>query len=498
MKVKDFADKIKQKETVFIKEFKSDGYSVFVHNDKIVPLLKNEYSASDIEKLDKQTLSARKIVIVKKAWGSFIQAASFQSEEMGSITNYDAIWIRDTLWGYLALKTSAENQEAAKTILITMLDYISKQRFRMRTIIKEPSILNLPDGKMRAVHIRFNCNSPEFDDVYENGKAQNWNHKQNDALGLLLDLTLSAYKDGSLTLKELRQNNRFESLIELIAYLAQIKFYEMADSGAWEEEERVNTSSIGLVVSALENLSNLLAKNPQFSKVFDGIVSSLQLKKILNTQNINNLIVKGYEKIKKQISIGGESPSYDKTDSRYRTADAALLNLIYPANLTRLSIVEKYKILEIVSSLAGDYGIKRYKNDNYQSANFWFNNIKTDAAQESMDIRKKSYIKGSEAQWFFDSWFSKCFLILYLESKQDKDLKAAFKYTNRALSQITGNNALGADAKIIKSFALPESYNTVIYKGKTYYAPSPITPLNWAKASMTLMFEEYRKANLYS
>jgi hypothetical protein len=112
-----------------------------------------------------------------------------------------------------------------------------------------------------------------------------------------------------------------------------------------------------------------------------------------------------------------------------------------------------------------------------------------------MDMRKKTFIKGSEAQWFFDTWFSLCSIIMYRQTKDDALLAQAYKYTNRALAQITGDNAIGANGKKIASFSLPESYNTLIYDNKKWAAPSPITPLNWAKASMTLMFKEWKTLN---
>lgn len=38
--------------------------------------------------------------------------------------------------------------------------------------------------------------------------------------------------------------------------------------------------------------------------------------------------------------------------------------------------------------------------------------------------------------------------------------------------------------------ALPESYNYIHKSGTLHEAPSPIIPLNWSKASMTLMLKE--------
>ena len=71
------------------------------------------------------------------------------------------------------------------------------------------------------------------------------------------------------------------------------------------------------------------------------------------------------------------------------------------------------------------------------------------------------------------------------------------EFFNRALGQITGgtkrNPQLGADGNPVPPFSLPESYNTIIKANSQYFAPSPIVPLNWAKASLWLALEELSK-----
>ncbi|EOA6878118.1 hypothetical protein ACH8J2_002385, partial [Escherichia coli] len=126
-------------------------------------------------------------------------------------------------------------------------------------------------------------------------------------------------------------------------------------------------------------MSNLLSKK---DSVF---VSDLlreakvnELDETLSTTRLNHLIDKGYERITLQLDLGGESPGYLEKDKHYREADAALLNVIYPTNLSKINTRRKEQVLKIVKKLAGPYGIKRYEKDNYQSANFWFNDIKTD------------------------------------------------------------------------------------------------------------------------
>jgi hypothetical protein len=316
-----------------------------------------------------------------------------------------------------------------------------------------------------------------------------------------LDAALDAVNDGALTMDDLKKNGRMAALARLVAYLDAVKFYEMEDSGAWEEIPRLNTSSVGLVVSALENLDRTTKSDGkrarQFTSAFKRESSKLGLSTRTSSANIARMIDRGYELIGKQLELGGESPGYDRSDARFRTADAALLNLIYPAKLSRLSPEQKYKIMNIVHDLAGDFGIRRYFNDDYQSANFWFKDIRTDVKEESYADRRHNYIPGTEAQWFFDSWYAKAWLMLYRDSRDKSDLANAYKYTNRALGQFSGRAgknggpSLGADGMPVPEFALPESYNFIASGGELWAVPSPIIPLNWSKASMTLMLKEY-------
>ncbi len=90
----------------------------------------------------------------------------------------------------------------------------------------------------------------------------------------------------------------------------------------------INTSSVALVTSGLERLSNLLSKK---DSVF---VSDLlreakvnELDETLSTTRLNHLIDKGYERITLQLDLGGESPGYLEKDKHYREADAALTTL---------------------------------------------------------------------------------------------------------------------------------------------------------------------------
>ena len=413
-----------------------------------------------------------------------VQAADRMEGKDQDPTHYDAVWVRDSLWVYLGLSVSEDPIEraTAKKMLLALSDYFSSsdQWKRMNAVIRNPKIIHEKNGKMKVVHIRFDRNSPTFQDVRERGVAQVWNHKQNDALGLFLDLFCRAILDHTISSAELTPA-RLKTMSLLPKYFQAIQFYQMEDAGSWEELERVNTSSIALVVSSLERL--------------DEVQKTMPLQ--VDLPQIKTLIAKGYERIRKQIQMGGESPDYPKNDPHYRTGDAALLNLIYPAQLAGLTKDDYINVLKAIDPLVGEMGIKRYIGDSYQSGNFWKNKGTTDdsSSAECFSNRGKKFIEGSEAQWFFDSWYSLAMGCLYKKFNDPQFQTKQIQFLNRALKQIThgtkSDPVLGADGVPVLSHALPESYNTLVdlKTGVRTFAPSPITPLNWAKASMRLALD---------
>lgn len=499
-------------------KIQSEGsaYTVVVANEKVRGLMKAKYAADDLKKIDDLLV---KSVAIKINERGFVQAADRELKEASDPTNYNAVWLRDSLWAYLGLNAREENKEDAKRVLRGMLDYVSaeKQLRRFEAIIGTPALVTSPNGSMEVVHIRFDAKSADFQDVKVNGEPQQWNHKQNDALGLLLDLVVRAIQRGEIETSDLSESN-WMALAYMPAYFSRIKFYQMEDAGSWEELERTNTSSISLVVSGLEKLSEALyppkkskvAVKSEFAakllKVAKGIkaVKGQKLATYLTKASLKSSVDLGYKRIFKQLDAGGESPIYKKGDPKLREADAALLNLIYPAQLSRLKLAQKKNILRILTPLIGRVGVKRYLNDSYQAGNFWFLDLTqasgvTDertadtSSREGFETRNSRFIPATEAQWFFDSWISKCYGLFYKESKLEADRAEQIRFFNRALGQITAGSSkkvMGADGAYVPELSFPESYNTVALHHSQFFVPSPITPLNWAKASYLLARQE--------
>lgn len=453
----------------------AETYTLRVHSPKLNSFILANYTKEDLQRVRNELGSSLDFSLDARGLAKASDRMEGAAEDP---THYDAVWVRDSLWVYLGLRSSPAEATKAKQLLLSLADYFSSpaQIGRFKAVIANPGILNGPGGAMNAVHIRFDRRSPDFRDVQENGRAQTWNHKQNDALGLFLDLFCRSVLEGEIRSRELTPQIR--EMVKLFpAYFNAVRFESMADAGSWEEIERVNSSSIGLVTSGLERL--ILARR-FFPDIHVGEVLAM--------------IDRGYSVLRKQLSLGGESPDYGVADPRHRTGDAALLNLIFPARLARLKKSDYDRILLAVKPLIAEVGIKRYLGDSYQSGNFWFHTAKTDdtSSEASFSERGTKFVPESEAQWFFDSWYSVATRILGKRYGDQKLEEESIKFLNRALAQVTGGSAsaplLGADGKPVPSVALPESYNTVFSakSGERAFIPSPITPLNWAKAVMRL------------
>jgi hypothetical protein len=481
-----------------------DVAGVHAFNEDIAALLKTEYTQADLRALADATADARRIDVVRKPWGTFVLAASFAEDDTAGETHYDAVWVRDSVWAYLALAADPSRADDARDVLLTQLDYMASQAARMERVIGDPSLLELPspEGDMNAVHIRFDSGSPGYADVAEGGAPQNWTHKQNDALGLVILAAAEAYAEGRIAAGDL-EGPRLEAIVRLVAYLNAVKFETMEDSGAWEELPRRNTSSVGIVTAALERLQDVIPAKAgihsrYFAEAYAAAVRSLGLERLAGADAVADMIARGYGTVRSQLALGGESPDYLPNDPHFRKADAALLSLIYPACPKELSADGKRKILDIAVSLAGDYGIKRYERDNYQAGNFWWHDIKTDADPESHRKREEAFLEGTEAEWFFDSWYALCCLRVAAADTDEAgaDLRGrAVRHLSRAFAQITGEGMYSADGKPVPAGVPPESYNHVVSRDRReiWPAPSPIAPLNWAKASLTLMLAEFMK-----
>jgi hypothetical protein len=449
----------------------------------------------------------------------FAAAANRDTSGAADATNYDAVWVRDSAWVFYSLLETPSTHGEARRLILALWDYYSgkKQVERFDDIIARPA--NAAD-KMKVPHIRFDGKNKDLDDVQTDGRPEVWNHRQNDAHGIFLVALADAVEKGLVRAEDLT-DARLRGLSRFPAYFDAIRFEAFEDAGAWEEIDRKNTSSIGMVSGAMGRWRSIIKsvwKDTPAKSFRDALAERLvgldeKIRASWTEKNLNALAERGMATVRRQLALGGESPDYSPDDIRFRRADAYLLSLIVPSPLEGLSEAEMRQVLQIVETLKRPAGILRYANDSYQSGNFWISVPGETAAGEggsgtgdtsSRDAfigRLSKLVPDTEAQWFFDSILVLARLHLAsmardpVQKKQDVFLAGI--HLKRALGQLTGtlggSGPVDAQGNRVKPMLLPESINSVVVGGKVYLLPSPIVPLNWSKAALKMALERYGK-----
>jgi hypothetical protein len=409
------------KKILYVQHLASEGDFVMLGNPSFAKYIKNDLVSADLLQLEKILSHSLEIPITPQG---FVQAANRSDKEEGDETNYDAVWVRDSVWVYFSLLETSKN-EKARNLILSLWDYYSSpdQVARFEKNIKDPKLAY--EGGMNVPHIRFDSKSPEFKDVTKDGKPEEWNHRQNDAHGLFLLGIAEGYKQGIIKIADFTPSRK-SSLNLFVPYLDAIKYWNFPDAGAWEEISKVNTSSVAMVVRALESWEDL----PKLVK--------------WNPTLVQKLIKHGYVRIRKNLNAGGESPDHDEFSPNYRREDAALFNLFLPHPLKKLSDAEKLLGLTILEKLIRPYGVIRYPLDSYQAGNYWVKEQTVEglpdltgdsSSSSSFGARFKQFIPSTEAQWFFDSKLS--MIYLQFAEKDKKYLRLAKLHFKRALGQVT-------------------------------------------------------------
>ena len=426
----------------------------------------------------------------------FVQAAVRDEGAGSDATHYDAVWVRDAVWAYYAIAAEPGREADAKRLLLALWDYFARpaQVLRFKAIILDPT---RKIDQMAVPHIRFDARSPDLEDVQSGGRPEVWNHRQIDALGLFFTALGEAVRDGRIGINDVT-TARVWPLALWPRYLQRIEFTTYEDAGAWEELPRRNTSSIALATRSLEVWRALTQEHGGFvTRMIQLVPADLERPAHLAWMlpALDKQIAAGLARVRRQLALGGESPDYAPTDPHYRRADAALLALVQPSPLEGLTEPELREAVRIVRRLERPLGVLRYENDSYQGGNFWIQPAVTESGPTgdtsslaAFLARLKALAPGSEAQWFFDSWLALAELHLAQASRdprlREADLNDAKIHIKRALGQLTADGALAADGAPVRPLQPPESINTVI-DGRTLHAlPSPIAPLNWARATL--------------
>jgi len=298
------------------------------------------------------------------SWGSFYQLFC---------------WLRDCF--YESLSYLEDQPLLFQQTYHTILDYLimlEEKYSKFSLMIKSPH----PKYRYRYLHARVSAET--FDEVHEE-----WGNKQNDVCGELLYGIAIGIEKG---LNIIRNEDDIRIINLLIKYVEAIEYWHDEDSGYWEEDEQVRSSSIGAIVAGLKAMKKLN-------------IPGIEIDEELIEKGVNAL----------NELLPNETPT--------RFCDLAQLSLIYPFDVVTeeqrdaiLHNVEKYLLKEEgVIRYIGDY---YYNRANYYSANrYKYLNLYIEGDQD-----------GNEARWIFGfAYLGQVYLKLGLYEKASKFLGKIFE-----------------------------------------------------------------------
>jgi len=376
-------------------------------------------------------------------------AAHFVSQDR-KYMNYRFVWVRDNIHIALCHYIIGKKNEAIQTIK-TLCQYFHGHRHKFNNIINGD--INYSNAINRP-HVRF-----DGDNLQE--VAQDWNQAQNDALGYFLWFYSKLVSDGELT----PTAEQLETIALFPRYFHAIHYWQDEDHGHWEETAKIEASSIGVVVAALEQMKQVMHKDEDLKNAMERLSVPLSL--------IDKLLLKGRSSLDSILpyECNQESPK------QRRLYDAALLFLIYPLNVIDSEIADQI-LHNVKTNLQGDIGIRRYLGDTFWSPNYkehLSDSELTDKLDDSSKRQQLNVQQGQEAQWcLFDSIVSTIYGQRFIKTKDEQYLILQKDYVLRALNQLTSPDcAFGA-------YKCPEAY----YLSHDTWIANDATPLLWAQANL--------------
>jgi len=392
-----------------------------------------------LPEIEEQLAAFGTLCIPQLANGLFAAAGG---PEAGHASGYQHAWLRDNVMVAYSRWRCGDTQSAHRTAE-SLAKFLETQEPRMRAIIHRPEA---KDEVHNRPHVRFEANTLRE-------LPQKWSHAQNDALGDVMWLRFLLAEQNDLAL----ETGEVELFGTLARYFGAIEYWDDKDSGPWEEERKVNSSSVGTVLSALQGLKRYRERTGSFG--------------MLEGSELDLWIARGSATLHRRLPF--ESPPERKTDS-------AVLLLVHP-----LDVIEDrrmaHRIVSLVRArLEGERGIRRYNGDSYfcQDYDEWFPpEEQTADFSNSMDVRDEFLRPGCEAQWcLFDPILSSIFGSRFRVTARPELFQLQLRYLNRALSQVT------------KDGQCPELY--FLKRGE--WTPNDHTPLAWTQANLAVALHDLK------
>jgi len=248
------------------------------------------------------------------------ESGLFAASQKGVATGYDKAWLRDNFYECLAFEVYGDFETVRKTYR-AILDIFKKHERKI-----DYAISKKPEHTYEYIHPRYNPIT--FEEYWEE-----WGNKQNDSIGCIL------FKIGELEKKEknliIKDDDERRVIQKLVWYLSTLEYWHDPDSGVWEEDQEVHTSSVGACLAGLKMARNIEGINVR-----------------------EELIKKGEETLRALLP----------RESKLKFVDLALLSLIWPYGVTNEE--ETATILTNVEyHLLRERGVIRYKGDHYYNKN---------------------------------------------------------------------------------------------------------------------------------
>jgi GH15 family glucan-1,4-alpha-glucosidase len=414
---------------------------VKVEDNLLKHLIAEEYTPESLGKIREVLEAYRTHEIRPVANGLFAASAGVGVD---SLTGYQNVWVRDNIMVANSFRLRGQTAIAVECVR-GLTRFFENELPRFRDIIEDPT-RTLKETVSRRPHIRFTAQTL-------GEMTESWSHAQNDALGLGLWFRFVLATSGTmpLTVEDSRVFDVFPEYFEVLEY------WRDKDSGSWEEQRKINCSSIGAVVAGLEEML-------EYKK--SACKSSGTPACVTQTAKLESLIAKGRETLDSNLPF--ETPPE-------RMVDSALLMLVYPLGVVKDRATQDAILNLVQARLKGEVGIRRYVGDSYfcQDYDEWFSpRHMSSNFSERMDFRNAHLRPNCEAQWcIFDPVLSIVYGQRFLADRADAEsFQKQVHYFNRSLSQ------LSADGQC------PELY--FLKNGR--YISNTHTPLAWTQANQAL------------
>ena len=166
----------------------------------------------------------------------------FAASKKGEGEGYDKAWLRDNFYECLAFEV-LEDYETVRKTYRAILDIFRKHELKI-----DHAISKKPEYTHQYIHPRYH---PEtFEEYWEE-----WGNKQNDSIGCIL------FEIGHLEKKQpglvVSDDEDRRVLQKLVWYLSTLEYWHDPDSGMWEENQELHSSSVGACLAGLISIKNV-------------------------------------------------------------------------------------------------------------------------------------------------------------------------------------------------------------------------------------------------